>query len=208
MNNENKTNVNATGTTSPGGPGRPPQPQPSPPQKLEDRVDKKVTEADYTTRQADEARAAITAVVADMKHALAQGANLKEWTRQYPWIVAGAATVGGFLTGMLVTPSKEETFREKWEALKDKFTPDVGVGETGASPEATARTIADQPEAQNPSFLAVLLREALKTIGPTIGGLITGALAGQPAEPGASGNGHSTHSEAYATEPPGGAPQA
>ena len=167
-------------------------------------MDKKVTEADYTTRQADEARAAITAVVADMKHALAEGANLKEWTRQYPWIVAGAATVGGFLTGMLVTPSKEETLREKWESLKDHFTPDLS--EPGPSSQATARTIADQPEAQSPSFVAVLLREALKTIGPTIGGLITGALAGQQPEP--EGNGHATSDRYAATEPPGGAPQA
>ena len=204
MNNENKTSVSGSGTTSQGGPGKPPQQQPSPQPKPEDRVDKKVTEADYTTRQADEARAAITAVVADMKHALVEGANLKEWTRQYPWMVAGAATVGGFLTGMLVTPSKEETFREKWESLKDRFTPDVA--DTGASPEATARTIADQPEAQNPSILAVIIREALKAVGPTIGGLITGALAGQQPEPEGNGQPASDH---YATsEPPGGAPQA
>ena len=167
-------------------------------------MDKKVTEGDYTTRQADEARAAITAVVADMKHALVEGANLKEWTRQYPWMVAGAATVGGFLTGMLVTPSKEETLREKWESLKDPFTPDVA--DTGASPEATARTIADQPEAQNPSILAVIIREALKAVGPTIGGLITGALASQQPEP--EGNGHPASDHYATTEPPGGAPQA
>jgi len=139
-----------------------------------------------------------------MKHALAEGANLKEWTRQYPWMVAGAATVGGFLTGMLVTPSKEETFREKWEALKDKLTPDLNPPEP-ASP--TARTIADQPDVPNPSIFAVIMREALKTIGPTIGGLITGALAGQQqAEP--EGNGHPASDRYAATEPPGGAPQA
>jgi hypothetical protein len=27
-----------------------------------------------------------------MKKARAEGANLKEWTRQYPWVMAGAAT--------------------------------------------------------------------------------------------------------------------
>lgn len=166
-------------------------------------MDKKVTEADYVTRQADEARAAITAVVADMKKALVEGADLKEWTRQYPWVVAGAATVGGFLTGMLVTPSKDETFREKWEALKDKLTPDVNPQ---APPGATARTIADQPQAESPSILAVVIREALKAVGPTIGGLITGALAGQQAAP--DGNGHPASDRYAASEPPGGAPQA
>src|SRR3954451_1534112 len=169
MNNENKTSVNASGTTSQAGPGRPPQQPPPHEQKLEDRVDKKVTEADYITRQADEARAAISAVVGDMKKAIAERANLKEWTRQYPWVVAGAATVAGFLTGMVVTPSKEETFREKWESLKDKLTPDVGAPQPSSA--ATARTIADQPQAENPSIFAVVIREALKAVGPTIGGL-------------------------------------
>jgi hypothetical protein len=165
-------------------------------------VDKKVTEADYVTRQADEARAAITAVVTDMKKALVESANLKEWTRQYPWMVAGAATVGGFLAGMVVTPSKDETFREKWEALKDKLTPEVAPE---APAGATARTIADQPQAESPSMFAVVIREALKAVGPTIGGLITGAFASQQPEP--AGNGHPA-SDPYAAEPPGGAPQA
>src|SRR5688500_11675083 len=116
MNNENKPNASGSATTSQTGPGRqrPPSGQPQAPA---DRVDKKVTEADYITRQADEARAAVTAIIGDMKKALAQGADVKEWTRQYPWVVAGAATVAGFVTAMVVTPSKEETFREKWESL-------------------------------------------------------------------------------------------
>ena len=168
-------------------------------------MDKKVTEADYITRQADEARAAISAVVGDMKKAIADSANIKEWTRQYPWVVAGAATVAGFVTGMVVTPSREETFREKWESLKDKLTPDVGAPQPSST--ATARTIADQPQAESPSILAVVMREVLKAVGPTIGGLITGALAGQQANPD-DGNGHDPTTHRYAaTEPPGGAPQ-
>jgi hypothetical protein len=162
-----------------------------------------VTEGDYVTRQADEARAAISAVVGDMKKALADSANLKEWTRQYPWVVAGAATVAGFVTGMVVTPTKDEPFREKWEALKDKLTPDVTVPPADA---ATARTIADQPQAENPSILAVILREALKAVGPAVGGMLTGAFASQPTPP-EDGNGHAAGGR-YATEPPGGAPQA
>jgi hypothetical protein len=107
---------------------------------------------------------------------------------------------------MIVTPSKEETFREKWESLKDKLTPDVGTSQPSSA--ATARTIADQPQAESPSILAVILRETLKAVGPTIGGLITGALAGQNAVDDGSGNGHPPTSDRYAaSEPPGGAPQ-
>jgi ElaB/YqjD/DUF883 family membrane-anchored ribosome-binding protein len=205
MSNANNPNASgSTGTTSPGGPGKPQQwPPPPHPQALENRVDRKVNEADYLTRQADEARAALTAVVADMKQALADGANVKEWTRQHPWILTSGAAVAGFVAGMLVTPSKESSYKQMWESLKDKLTPETDEPATTA---ATARTIADQPQAEKPSIVAVVLREVLKAVGPTIGGLITGALAGQPDSPPTQGNGH--HPVNGPAEPPGGAPQA
>ena len=140
------------------------------------------------------------AIVGDMKKAVADTANLKEWTRQYPWVVTGAATVAGFVTGMVVTPSKDETFREKWEALKDKLTPDPD-----APTSETARVVADQPQTQNPSILAVVMREALKAVGPAIGGMLTGAFASQPVPP-EDGNGHPASDRYTSTEPPGGAP--
>jgi hypothetical protein len=161
-------------------------------------VDRKVTEAEYVTEQAAQAKAAIGAVIGDMKAAIASSANLREWTRQYPWVVTASAAVAGFAAGMLVTPSKDESFREMWESIKDKFTPDLS-----AKPEVDARTVADQPaQGDKPSWFSVVLREVLKAVGPTIGGMLTGALASQPAEQeGAhTGNGH------HPQPPPGGPP--
>ena len=186
MNSENNPNANASDTTSRTAPPKPPGAQSDP---------KKVTEADYLTREQAQARAAISGVLADMKQALAQGADLKEWTRQHPWILMGSATVAGTLAGMLLTPSKEESFKEffekKWESFKG-----------AASPAATedfehsARPAAAQPQSQEqqPSILTTIIREAIKVVGPTLGGLITGAIAGQQAgaDDGAHhhGNGH------------------
>jgi len=156
---------------------------------VEDRVDKKVTEAAYVTEQAEQAKAAIASVLGDMKGAIAQSVNLKEWTRQYPWITTASAAVAGFVAAMAVTPSKDESLKEKWEAFKDKLTPDLSAKQ----PEVNARTVADQPaQDDNPSWFSVVLREVLKAVGPTIGGMLTGALAGQPAqdEDAHSGNGH------------------
>ena len=153
-------------------------------------------EADYLTRQQDEARQAMGGVVADMKKALAEGADLREWTRQHPWILAGTATVAGFVAGMLAVPSKKETFKEyfgdKWESFKEAMTPPATAA--GVSPEAAPRAAAGQPE--QPSMLGGLIREVLKVVGPTIGGLITGAIAGQQQaqEPdGHGGNGNASH---------------
>ena len=153
-------------------------------------MDPKVTEADYVTEQAAQAKAAIGTVIGDIKGAIASSANFREWTRQYPWLVTAGAAVAGFAAGMVVTPSKEESFKDMWEKVKDKFTPDL------EKPKVDAHTVADQPAAaaagEKPSWFSVVLREVLKAVGPTIGGMLTGALASQPAQDdnGHAGNGH------------------
>ena len=190
MNNANKPNGSVSGTTSPTG------------QQAEES---KVSEADYVTQQAEQAKRAIAAVIGDMKDAISGSADVREWTRQYPWMLTGTAAVAGFVAGVAVTPPKEESFKdffgEKWQELKDSLTPNVA---TETDKAQTARTIADQPASQEekPSWFAVVLREVLKTVGPTIGGLITGALAGQQAQkPPHEGNGHPPQ-QAEAMGPP------
>src|SRR5258706_14358834 len=108
MNSENNPNVNASATTSPSGQPKPQQPS----EKRPADGDKPLTEADFLTREQVQAKAAILAVLADMKHAVAQGADLREWTRQHPLIMAGTATVAGFIAGMLATPVKNVDFQD------------------------------------------------------------------------------------------------
>jgi hypothetical protein len=188
MNSENKPNVYDSGTTSTTEPVKEPQHH-EPPEV------KNVPEADYLTRQQEQARQAIGGVVADMKKALAEGADVREWTRQHPWILAGTATVAGFVAGMLAVPSKKETFKDyfgdKWDAFKEAMTPPATAA--GVSPEAAPRAAA-QPE--QPSMVGGLIREVLKVVGPTIGGLITGAIAGQQQgqqQDGHGGNGNASN---------------
>jgi ElaB/YqjD/DUF883 family membrane-anchored ribosome-binding protein len=193
MNSENNPNVNASTTTSPGGPPK----QDEPPEA------KNVNEADYLTRQQTEARAAISGVLADMKRAFADGADVREWTRQHPWIMAGSAAAAGFVAGMLVVPKKEESFKEyfeeKWEAFKEKMTP----------PATATATVGEQPpptvQPEKSSMLGVIMRETLKAIGPTIGGLITAALASQQAQASDGHAGNGSHA-ASGAEPVGRTP--
>jgi hypothetical protein len=161
-------------------------------------MDKKETsEADFISAQQTQARAAITQTIADLKQALAEGVDLREWTRQHPWILMGTAAVAGAVAGMLVTPSKDEKFKEffeaKWEKMKEKFTPDV-------PPEAAPR-VAPATE-EKPSMIGSILKETMKAIGPAVMGLVTSMMEKQAArgedENGHEGNGH--HGQADATE--------
>src|SRR3954452_15995158 len=111
MNSENNPNVNASGTTSPGAPQKQPQTQ-QPSGEPQGDAKKQPSEADYIAKEQAQASAAISAVLADMKRAVAQGVDVREWTRQHPLIMAGTATVAGFVAGMLVMPSKKETFKD------------------------------------------------------------------------------------------------
>jgi len=195
MSNSNDPNASGSGATSPTGPG---QKQPS--------GDKQPSEADFITRQQEEARAAIDNVVTGMKRALAESADIRQWTRSYPWVTTAGAVVAGFFAGMALTPPKEESakefFEKKWESMKDRFAP--------AAESETAQAAADKGTAKgkSASAMGVILREVLKAVGPTLGGLITGAVAGQQAQDTAehaAGNGHGAAAgggEAQSTYPP------
>jgi hypothetical protein len=170
----------------------PQQPQPPSGAKQQhpggDKDKKQPTEADFLTREQDQAKAAISAVLADMKRAVAEGADVREWTRQHPLIMAGTATVAGFIAGMLVMPSKHESVKsywgEKWEAFQQKMMPPTTATATVGT-EAPPAPAA--PQAEPPSILGTVVREAMKSLGPMLGGLISGIAAGQAAQP---ENGH------------------
>lgn len=115
-----------------------------------------------------------------MKRALADGADVREWTRRYPWIMAGTAVVAGFAAAALMAPSKKEPFEEFWNSIKDKVTPPpVGTTPSGVVPPVVP--------VEKPGMMTTMVREALKSLGPILGGLITSTMVGQhPPE----GDGH------------------
>jgi hypothetical protein len=149
-------------------------------------------------------------VIGDMKQALAQGADVKEWTRLHPWVMVGGAAVAGLAAGLMLIPSSKasrkkhdpvyEFFGEHWDEIKDKLNGLSPAGAAAAAAAATAATstaaaqqqAAAQGQVKPPSVLGNLVSEVMKIVGPTLGGLITGALAGaqQQEEPHPEGNGH------------------
>src|SRR5436309_2969389 len=59
-------------------------------ERLKDEA-KKVDEGDFLQKQADEAKRAISAAMADAKDALAEGMDPREWTRRFPMVAIGSA---------------------------------------------------------------------------------------------------------------------
>jgi hypothetical protein len=182
----------------------------------------KAPEADYLRRQQTEARAAITAVIGDMKRAIAQGADVREWTRLHPLAMVGGAAVAGLAAALVLTPGKsrkhkahdavEEFFGQHWEAIRDKLNGLTPAGAAAAAAAATAATSTAaaqaeqaQPQAGGKSFLGNLVGEVLKVVGPTLGGIVSGAFAGhaQADDPDAhEGNGHARDPRSYGTPDP------
>jgi hypothetical protein len=156
-----------------------------------------------------------------MKQAIAQGADLKEWTRLHPWVMVGGAAVAGLAAGLMLIPSKSkskrkndpiaEFFGEHWDEVKAKLNGLTPAGAAAAAAAATAATSATAAQQQatveaQPSMIGGLIREVLKIVGPTLGGLVTGAIAGhQQAEQPHEGNGHQPPQQqpvGYQTEDP------
>src|SRR5256885_5718799 len=81
-----------------------------------------LSESDYLAKQAEDARLAMATAWADLKHSLANGADVRNWTKQYPWIATSTALAAGVAAGYFLTPRDKDEFQEMWEKLKDKLT--------------------------------------------------------------------------------------
>jgi hypothetical protein len=225
MSSENNPNANSSATTSAtaptkGAPGTKQGDKPKgPAEQAADR--EKAPEADYLTRQQTDARAANTAVIGDMKRAAAQGADVREWTRLHPWAMVGGAAVAGLAAGLILMPGKskkhqadnavEDFFGQHWEAIRNKLNGLSPAGAAAAAAAATAATSTAAAQAQaaeaqpaGKSFLGNLVGEVLKVVGPTIGGIVSGAFAGNAQaddDKPHDGNGHA-NPQSYGTPDP------
>src|SRR3954452_3884664 len=65
-------------------------------------------ESEFLTKQAADAKAAISRVVSDMKNDLAKSADPRGWMQVAPWTTLGVAAVAGFVAAAVAVPSKED----------------------------------------------------------------------------------------------------
>jgi hypothetical protein len=61
----------------------------------------------------------------------------------------------------------------KWEAFKEKMTPPATATATVGNPPPAS------PQGEPTSILGTIIKQAIQVLGPAIGGMITGAMAGE-----------------------------
>lgn len=116
-----------------------------------------MSEADFLAVQATHAREAMGQALHEMADALKQGTDPRAWVQQYPLISMGAAAALGFLAASAVTPSRDETLKQR---LRELFP------EVAAPAEPVAQTASTPKQKKPPAWMnmASPLMDALKTV--------------------------------------------
>lgn len=136
-----------------------------------------LSESEFLAREAEDAKRAVRHTLDDLKHSLATTADVRQWTKKYPWIAAGTAIAAGVAAGYVLTPRDRDEAREMWEKLKEKLT--AAQAEVPAEAQVAATK-------QQSSLLGTILREAIKLAGPIIAGVVASAKeAGSQGQAGA-----------------------
>lgn len=124
--------------------------------------------------EADDAQAAITALIQEMRRQVQAGADPKRLTREHPWVAVGSAAVAGFVGAMLAVPSKEDAALKRLakieRALNAESAADSMSGNQGA-------------KSGHPALRKFAMR-MFKMLQPTLLAAVTGALTGKSAQGG------------------------
>jgi hypothetical protein len=178
MNNDKTGNVGSTAAQSPKPPAR-----------------SELGEAEFLQKQAEDATAAMTAVVHGIADSLKDAANPAAWTRHHPWPSLGAAAVLGFVAASAITPSKDQTWKERFESL----FPDVPAPDAQAAAATTGNYsggYAQQaPPTKKPSKMWSVAAPVLDMLKTALMTSISSALAtkaAQDAPPSDNANAHAT----------------
>ena len=158
-------------------------------------------EAEFLAKQAEDATAAMTAVVHGIADSLKDAANPAGWTRQHPWPSLGAAAVLGFVAASAMTPSKGQTWKERFESL----FPDTGApGGSGFDPAMlgnysawAAQQQQAGPAQKKPSKLMSVAAPVLDMLKTALMTSISSALATKAAQDAPP----SDNSDSRATDP-------
>lgn len=98
------------------------------------------SEAEFLNRQMSDASAAMSKTLHEMTDALKDSANLRAWMGEYPWITLGASAVGGFFLASALTPTRDESFKERIKSLfPEEPAPPAAAAAAPAGPTQVAQ---------------------------------------------------------------------
>jgi hypothetical protein len=72
-----------------------------------------LSEADFLAREAEQAKAAITNTMEELKKNLGSAADLRLWAQHHPWLVVGVAAAAGFAAGSAIGSIGSDDRREE-----------------------------------------------------------------------------------------------
>ena len=144
---------------------------------------KEPAEGDFLTQQANDASAAMSALVQEFKAKLGQGVDVEGWAKEYPWLVVGGAAVAGFLGAYALVPSKEQTALQKLAKIEAALAPPP-MGFPGTPPPASPLdSHASEYKPGKQTFFAGLAREVLGAVKPALISALSAGIGGAVAKP-------------------------
>lgn len=98
----------------------------------------------------------------EMTDALKDAANVRAWMGEYPWITLGASAVGGFVLASALTPTRDESLKERIKSLFPEAPP-APAGAAAPGPTQAAQAKAATAGGGMMSGVMVHVVDALKT---------------------------------------------
>ncbi len=71
-----------------------------------------MNESEFLANESADAKAAMQNSITELKQTVLQAADVRMWTRDYPWASVSSALLAGFGAAALVTPRRDESIRE------------------------------------------------------------------------------------------------
>jgi hypothetical protein len=144
----------------------------TPPPKPRERL----SEAEFLTREADDAKDAIAHTVDQMRATFKQVGDVGAWARSYPWTTLGAAAATGFLVAAALAPRRKRRDEED-QALQERILTDEQIA-------ARLRELAaeDDGKGKGPGPMRAVVSTLIQALGPAVQAAVTSALAAKTAQ--------------------------
>lgn len=130
------------------------------------------------TKQAADAKEAVSRVISDLQRDLVQTIDPRAWMQVRPWTTLGATAVAAFVATSLAVPSKEDQALKRLKAIEKALTPHAHVplsdGETNGDGVKKAQ--------QSGGFLAGLAGQILRAVQPVLMSAITAGVTAKTVE--------------------------
>jgi hypothetical protein len=151
---------------------QPPPPKPGEPAPAGD-------ESRFLAQQATDAKAAMSATLADIGRGFGQSVNVGAWTREYPWITLGASAVAGFAASAVLVPSKEDQALKRLAKIERALHPPPPKA---PEPDGDGSNAKDFKRGGQ-SFTRAILGEVIKAIQPALLSMLTAGVTAHAAKP-------------------------